>query len=107
MDVAASEFFDEKEEKYNLDFKNKQADAHAKKTRQEMIDLYLSFVREYDIVSIEDPFDQDDWETYPKLTAALAGTHPSPLLPSLLLPLLLFRLICLLLPFLLPFRWRS
>jgi enolase len=31
-------------------------------------DLYKSFVSEYPIVSIEDPFDQDDWSTYAKLT---------------------------------------
>lgn len=34
-------------------------------------DLYKSFVSEYPIVSIEDPFDQDDWETYAKLTAEI------------------------------------
>lgn len=32
-------------------------------------DLYKSFVSEYPIVSIEDPFDQDDWEHYAKMTA--------------------------------------
>lgn len=31
-------------------------------------DVYKSFVSSYPIVSIEDPFDQDDWETYSKLT---------------------------------------
>jgi enolase len=31
-------------------------------------DVYKSFVSEYPIVSIEDPFDQDDWDTYAKLT---------------------------------------
>lgn len=34
-----------------------------------MKDLYKSFVSEYPIVSIEDPFDQDDWEHYAKMTA--------------------------------------
>lgn len=32
-------------------------------------DLYKSFASEYPIVSIEDPFDQDDWEHYAKMTA--------------------------------------
>ena len=32
-------------------------------------DLYKSSVSEYPIVSIEDPFDQDDWEHYGKKTA--------------------------------------
>jgi enolase len=31
-------------------------------------DVYKSFVSEYPILSIEDPFDQDDWATYAKLT---------------------------------------
>jgi enolase len=31
-------------------------------------DVYKPFVSEYPIVSIEDPFDQDDWATYAKLT---------------------------------------
>ena len=34
-----------------------------------MIDLYKSFIEEYPIESIEDPFDQDDWEHYSKFTA--------------------------------------
>lgn len=37
-------------------------------------DLYKSFVTEYPIVSIEDPFDQDDWEHYSKLTGEV-GTN--------------------------------
>ncbi|KAG2682871.1 hypothetical protein I3843_10G004800 [Carya illinoinensis] len=36
-----------------------------------LINLYKSFVSEYPIVSIEDPFDQDDWEHYSKLTAEI------------------------------------
>lgn len=33
--------------------------------------VYKSFVTDYPIVSIEDPFDQDDWEHYAKLTAEI------------------------------------
>ena len=36
---------------------------------EQLKDLYKSFVAEYPIVSIEDPFDQDDWEHYAKMTA--------------------------------------
>jgi enolase len=63
MDVAASEFY--KKGKYNLNFKGNKPDL---KTGDEMIKLYKQFANEYGLVSIEDPFDQDDWETYPKLT---------------------------------------
>lgn len=66
MDVAASEFF--KEGKYDLNFKSSPADL---KTGDEMIELYKKFVSEYGLISIEDPFDQDDWESYKKLTSAI------------------------------------
>ncbi|CAN1267248.1 ENO1 [Linum perenne] len=33
--------------------------------------VYKSFVSDYPIVSIEDPFDQDDWEHYSKLTTEI------------------------------------
>lgn len=72
MDVAASEFY--KDGKYDLDFKNPDNDGSNKKTGDEMIELYEEFVKEYGLISIEDPFDQDDWQTYPKLTAKVMKT---------------------------------
>lgn len=71
MDVAASEFY--KEGKYDLDFKNSSAkkDARIIKTGDEMVKLYEGFVKDYSLISIEDPFDQDDWTTYKKLTDAV------------------------------------
>jgi enolase len=33
--------------------------------------VYKSFVDEYPIVSIEDPFDQDDWVHYAKMTGEI------------------------------------
>jgi len=67
MDVAASEFF--KDGKYDLDFKTKNNDGKFMKTGEEMIHLYKEFVKEFPIISIEDPFDQDDWDHYTKLTS--------------------------------------
>jgi enolase len=69
MDVAASEFY--KDEKYDLDFKNDTDNPDMLKSGDEMIALYKSFVDEYGLVSIEDPFDQDDWESYARLTAEI------------------------------------
>ena len=34
-------------------------------------DLYKQFIDNYPIVSIEDPYDQDDWEAYSKLTGSV------------------------------------
>jgi enolase len=66
MDAAASEFYDEKEQKYVMD---------KPYTREEMVDYYLRLIKNYDIVSIEDPFDQDDYEGFNKLTAAAKKTR--------------------------------
>ena len=52
-----------------LGFQNN--DGSQKITGDQLKDLYKSFVDEYPIVSIEDPFDQDDWEHYTKLTCEI------------------------------------
>jgi len=67
MDVAASEFF--KDGKYDLDFKNPASDPTAHLEPAKLSDLYQEFIKEFPIVSIEDPFDQDDWEAWTGLTA--------------------------------------
>lgn len=64
-DVAASEFFDAATKKYDLDFKNPdRSDDTMKKTAAEMRDYYAAWIDKYPLISIEDPFDQDDWEAY-------------------------------------------
>lgn len=70
MDVAASEFYGS-DKTYDLNFKEDNNDGSQKISGNQLIDLYKSFVAEYPIVSIEDPFDQDDWEHYTKLTSAM------------------------------------
>ncbi|CAN8316682.1 unnamed protein product [Cochlearia groenlandica] len=67
MDVAASEFFSS-DKTYDLNFKEESNDGSQKISGDALKDLYKSFVAEYPIVSIEDPFDQDDWEHYAKMT---------------------------------------
>lgn len=67
MDVAASEFY--VDGKYDLDFKNANSDGSQKISGEELIALFDDFVADYPIVSIEDPFDQDDWESWVKMTA--------------------------------------
>jgi len=68
MDVAASEFY--KEGKYDLDFKNANSDPSKWLTGPQLSDLYLSFLKDYPIVSIEDGFDQDDWDSWIKFQQA-------------------------------------
>lgn len=92
MDVAASEFY--REGKYDLDFKSP-PDSSRHISAEELADIYQEFVNNYpggqcrwrlsqrrggpaanashwlssSVVSIEDPFDQDDWEAWSRLTA--------------------------------------
>eukprot|EP00252_Welwitschia_mirabilis_P023965 TRINITY_DN6929_c0_g3_i1.p1 TRINITY_DN6929_c0_g3~~TRINITY_DN6929_c0_g3_i1.p1 ORF type:complete len:476 (-),score=139.70 TRINITY_DN6929_c0_g3_i1:373-1800(-) len=68
IDVAASEFF--KDNKYDLDFKTAKNSCENLKSGEEMVDLYKELCLEYPVVSIEDPFDQDDWENTRILTAS-------------------------------------
>ncbi|KAB5584199.1 hypothetical protein PHYPO_G00104630 [Pangasianodon hypophthalmus] len=65
MDVAASEFY--RDGKYDLDFKSPD-DPSRYITSDELADLYKSFVQDYPVVSIEDPFDQDDWQAWASFT---------------------------------------
>jgi enolase len=70
-DVAASEFYNSETKRYDLDFKNKDSPDSMKKTSDELIDYYKAWIAKYPLVSIEDPFDQDDWEAYTKFMVAV------------------------------------
>merc|ERR1719305_1143075 len=70
-DVAASEFWEADNKKYNLDFKSENAAEDMKKTGEEMIAYYEDWVNNYPFVSIEDPFDQDDWDAYAAFQAKI------------------------------------
>ncbi|NLZ56704.1 MAG: phosphopyruvate hydratase, partial [Corynebacterium sp.] len=61
LDVASSEFF--KDGKYHFE--------GGELTAEEMSKVYGDLVDEYPIVSIEDPLQEDDWEGYIALTAAI------------------------------------
>lgn len=50
-------------------FKNPNSDPSKWLTGKELAAVYASYTEKYDIVSIEDPFDQDDWEAWTHLTA--------------------------------------
>jgi len=64
MDVASSEFYKEEEKKYDLDFKNPDSDKSKWLTYEQLADLYKDLAKKYPIVSIEDPFAEDDWEAW-------------------------------------------
>ncbi|KAJ9108524.1 hypothetical protein QFC20_003430 [Naganishia adeliensis] len=66
LDVASSEFY--KDGKYDLDFKNPNSDPSKWLTGEQLGQHYHDLIAKYPIVSIEDPFDQDDWEAWTKFT---------------------------------------
>ncbi|AKE41792.1 enolase [Corynebacterium kutscheri] len=61
LDVASSEFY--KDGKYHFE--------GGEHTAEEMAKVYAGLIEEYPIVSIEDPLQEDDWEGYTALTAAI------------------------------------
>lgn len=63
LDPASSEFFENG--KYNLKSESKVLD------RNELIDLYSSWVKKYPIVSIEDGLAEDDWDGWVSMTQKL------------------------------------
>ena len=66
LDVAASEFYDAETNTYNLS--KKQGTKDRVMTAAQLSDLYEDLTRKYPIKSIEDPFDQDDFDAYTKFT---------------------------------------
>merc|ERR1711935_192968 len=69
MDVAASEFCKEGN-KYDLDFKNPHSKSEDWVSTDKLCEMYHGFIKDAPVVSIEDGFDQDDWEGWTKLTGS-------------------------------------
>ena len=63
LDVAATEFYNRETGLYNLDGGTKDAD--------EMVAYYTDLAERYPLLSIEDGLDENDWDGWAKLTAAL------------------------------------
>lgn len=63
LDVAASEFY--KDGKYVLEGEGKTLSV------DQMVEFYSGLLARYPIYSIEDPLDENDWQGWAKLTAAL------------------------------------
>ena len=63
LDAASSEFYDEAKGKYVVS--GKEYD------RGELLELYRELVTTYPIVSIEDPFQEEDWEGFVMITEEL------------------------------------
>jgi len=74
MDVAASEFKVEGQDCYDLGLwypEAERTDPSLKKTSAELAAFYVELCKDFPIITIEDPFDQDDWEGWAALTAQI------------------------------------
>ena len=63
LDAAASSFYDAKKEAYYIDGKYL--------NREQLLELYKEIVNEYPIISIEDPFHEEDYEGFTLITKEL------------------------------------
>ena len=63
LDVAASSIYNKQTKSYKID-KNVLS-------KQKLLEYYLELVKEYPIISIEDPFDENDFEGFKLITEAL------------------------------------
>lgn len=65
VDVATETYWEEDQQRYVGIF------SAEPKTKEDIFELYLSMVKDYPFVIIEDPFDEDDYETTARLTKAV------------------------------------
>ena len=69
LDPAASEFYDAESNTYNLSQKSGKNDRVM--SPDELIGVYTKMADNYPIVRIEDPFDQDDFYAWSKMTSEI------------------------------------
>jgi enolase len=62
IDVAASSFWKPKEEKYVYEMENKKRDT------AEQLEFMLELIEKYHVAYVEDPFQEDDFESFAELT---------------------------------------
>ena len=64
LDIAASSFYNSQSDKYKIEDKML--------TREELLDYYLDLLKNYPIISIEDAFDENDYEGFKLITEKLS-----------------------------------
>jgi enolase len=73
MDVAASEFYIEAEKVYDLGlwYPDAEKSPDLKLTGEKLGEFYEGLCKDFPLITIEDPFDQDDWAAWSKMTASV------------------------------------
>jgi len=76
MDVAASEFKVEGQDCYDLGTwypEGQKDDPALKMTGAQLADFYVGLCKDFPIITIEDPFDQDDWAAWTAFTEKIGA----------------------------------
>lgn len=67
IDAAASSFYDEKENKYIFKPEN------ATLTREMLINMYNEWIQKYNVISVEDGLNENDWEGWQAMNEKIGG----------------------------------
>ena len=65
FDAAASEFYNKEKKAYNYEGKVISAD--------ELLDKYMNIINTYPVVTFEDPFDEEDFESFAKMVTKIGN----------------------------------
>jgi enolase len=73
LDVASSEFKVDGKNQYDLDFKTSGPDKDSSLllSGDELLKMYTDMCDKYPVVTIEDPFDENDWDNWTKICSAI------------------------------------
>jgi len=73
LDVAATELYQKEQKKYMFEGESQMSGSSVERSVFDMIDYYKELVKEFPIVSIEDPLDEEDWEGWAMLTDCMGN----------------------------------
>lgn len=60
LDIASTSLYNKETDTYKINNKNL--------TKEDLLTMYLNLIKEYPIISIEDPFEENDFDSFTKLT---------------------------------------
>eukprot|EP00871_Galdieria_phlegrea_P004869 jgi/Galph1/5383/GphlegSOOS_G4073.1 len=75
LDSAASEFWKSEKSCYDLDFKNPSSTNAFEKTSSQLLEIYEDMTKKFPIVSFEDPFHEEDFEGFAKMTKQIGKEY--------------------------------
>ncbi len=68
IDAASSEFYNAKQKNYELKLEKRRFSA------TKLAELYSAWLKKYPLISLEDPFAEDDWENWQKFTQKIKNS---------------------------------